>query len=135
MGNKVIVLVPCREKEESYNELEVKIENIRSMLRKMEQQMEMKFKAGIGSVVSWEEVSKSYREALDTARQGVGKVNHAKDLPVSCVYEEGYPYDMESGLLMQFTQGCRTDRKKKYRVCDVDGEAVSGGYRTMYARK
>ena len=66
------------------------------MLRKMEQQMEMKFKAGIGSVVSWEEVSKSYREALDTARQGVGKVNHAKDLPVSCVYEEGYPYDMES---------------------------------------
>ena len=98
MGNKVIVLVPCREKEESYNEREVKIENIRSMLRKMEQQMEMKFKAGIGSVVSWEEVSKSYREALDTARQGVGKVNHAKDLPVSCVYEEGYPYDMESGL-------------------------------------
>ena len=67
--------------------------------------MEMKFKAGIGSVVSWEEVSKSYREALDTARQGVGKVNHAKDLPVSCVYEEGYPYDMESSLLMQFTQG------------------------------
>lgn len=37
MGNKVIVLVPCREKEESYNEREVKIENIRSMLRKMEQ--------------------------------------------------------------------------------------------------
>ena len=48
MGNKVIVLVPCREKEESYNEREVKIENIRSMLRKMGQQMEMKFKAGIG---------------------------------------------------------------------------------------
>lgn len=113
MGNKVLVLVPCREKEESYNEREVKIENIRSMFRKMEQQMEMKFKAGVGSVVSWEDVSKSYREAIDTARQGLGKVNHAKDLSVSCVYEESYPYDIESALFEAVNAGNQELTKKR----------------------
>lgn len=113
MGNKVIILIPCDKREESYEEREVKIENIRGMLRKMEQQMEMKFKAGIGSVTSWEEVSDSYREALDTARQGLGKVNHAKDLPVSCVYEEGYPYDMEAELFEAVNAGNKELTEKK----------------------
>ncbi len=105
MANKVIVIIPCTEPEESYNTRIMKIDNTRGMLRKLEQQIELKFKAGIGSVKSWESMSESYREAMETVRQGVGKVIHAKDLPVSCVYEESYPHELEKELFDAVEKG------------------------------
>lgn len=66
MANKVIVLVPSELEKEEYDERVVKIDNIRGMLRKLEQQLDLKFKAGIGSVKRWNEVNESYQEALDT---------------------------------------------------------------------
>ena len=53
----------------------------------------------------WNEVNESYQEALDTERQGVGKVTHAKDMPVTCVYEEGYPYELEKELFAAIEEG------------------------------
>lgn len=105
MANKVIVLVPSELEKEEYDERVVKIDNIRGMLRKLEQQLDLKFKAGIGSVKRWNEINESYQEALDTERQGVGKVTHAKDMPVTCVYEEGYPYELEKELFAAIEEG------------------------------
>lgn len=105
MANKVIVIVPCQETKESYDSRVMKIENTRGMLRKLEQQIELKFKAGIGSVKRLDSMSESYREAMETVRQGVGKVIHAKDLPVSCVYEDSYPYEMEQDLFDAVSKG------------------------------
>lgn len=105
MANKVIVLVPCREKEESYEERVQKIDNIRVMLRKLEQQTELKFKAGIGKVKLWGEVTESYKEALEAVRQGLGKVTHAQDLSVGCIYEESYPSELEKELFAAISGG------------------------------
>ena len=112
MANKVIILVPCDTGEEEYNERLVKIDNIRSMLRKLEQQLDMKFKAGIGSVKNWNEMNESYQEAMDTERQGVGKVTHAKDLPVTCVYEESYPVQLEKKLFASVEEGNLEETRK-----------------------
>lgn len=105
MANKVIVLIPCEVGEESYEERVLKIENARSMLRKLEQQIELRFKVGIGSVKVWDVMSESYKEARDTVQQGVGKVIHAKDLPVSCIYEETYPIELEKELFAVLERG------------------------------
>lgn len=105
MANKVIVLIPCERGEESYEERILKIENTRSMLRKLEQQIELRFKAGIGCVKGWDIMAESYREARDTVQQGVGKVTHAMDLPVSCIYEETYPADLEKELFAAVGSG------------------------------
>lgn len=105
MANKVIVLIPCVSGEEEYEQRIIKIENTRSMLRKLEHQIELKFKAGIGFVKKWESMSDSYREARDTVQQGMGKVIHAGDLQVSCVYEEDYPIELERQLFAAVGNG------------------------------
>lgn len=105
MANKVIVLVPCQNLEEEYEERVAKIDRTRALLRKLEQQLELKFKAGIGSVKKWKRMSESYQEALEIVRQGVGKVAHVKDMPVSCIYEESYPNELEGDLFKAFKEG------------------------------
>ncbi len=119
MANKVIVLVPEKRDTEAYDERVAKIENIRGMLRKIEQHLELKFKAGIGSVKRWSEMNESYQEALDTERQGVGKVTHAKDMPVSCVYEDSYPVELEKELFAAVEDGNQkktVERSEEYML-------------------
>lgn len=98
MGNKVIAVVPNDSGEEEYNERIQKIDFIRAMVRKFEHLFNMGFKVGIGTIKKWGEIGVSYQEAIDTERQGIGKVTHAKDLPVGCLYEESYPYELEKEL-------------------------------------
>ena len=81
-------------------------------MQKLEQQLDMKFKAGIGSVKNWNEMNESYQEAMDTERQGVGKVTHAKDLPVTCVYEESYPVQLEKKLFASVEEGNLEETRK-----------------------
>lgn len=111
MANKVIVLVPCQKGQEEYEERVMKIDSVRSMFRNMEQQLSLKFKAGIGSVQRWNTIAESYREAMETVRQGVGKVTHAKDLPVSCIYEEDYPHELEKELFESVSKGKQEETK------------------------
>lgn len=113
MSNKVIVIVPCVSGEEGYNERIVKIDNIRSILRNLEQQVSQKFKAGIGSVKEWADIRESYQEALDTEKQSTSKVTHARDLPVSCIYEENYPYQLEKELFSAVEAGEQDEAVKQ----------------------
>lgn len=112
MANKVIILVPCENKEESYEERVQKIDTIRAVLRKLEQQIEMKFKAGIGLVKPWSTVMESYKESLEAVRQGVGKVTHAKDLSVGCIYEGNYPIEVEKELFAAVSRGDEQNMRK-----------------------
>ena len=105
MANKVIAITPCKSAEESYDERVLKIEKMRTLLRKLEQQIGLKFKAGIGLVRPWSEMAESYREASEVAHQGVWKVTHAKDMPVSCVYEETYPVEVEKQIFDAVEKG------------------------------
>lgn len=98
MANKVIVMIPCSEEKEEYSQRVMKIENTRSLLRKLEQQTELKYKAGIGTVRIWKDMGESYQEALESVRQTVGKVIHAKDINTRCVYENDYPVELEKQL-------------------------------------
>ncbi len=98
MANKVIVLIPTGEQQEEYSQRVMKIENTRALLRKLEQQTELKFKAGIGTVKSWKDMEESYREALESVHQTVGKVIHASDISTSCGYADDYPVDLEKEL-------------------------------------
>ena len=50
-------------------------------------------------------MAESYREASEVAHQGVWKVTHAKDMPVSCVYEETYPVEVEKQIFDAVEKG------------------------------
>lgn len=105
MSNRVIVLIPCHQEDDVYEERVKIIDNVRSMLRELEKQIGLKFKAGIGSVRAWKHIYQSYREAMDTVLQGIGKVTHSGDLPVTCIYEEDYPDELERDLFDAVSQG------------------------------
>lgn len=111
MANKVIVLIPCVQSEEDYNERVMKIDNARGMLRKLEAQLELKFKAGIGTIKKWKSMQESYREAIEAVHQGVGKVIHAQELPLSCVYVEYYPRELEKELFDAVNKGKQEETK------------------------
>ncbi len=105
MANKVIVVIPLDSGAEAYDERVAKIEKMRAVLRKLEQQIGLKFKAGIGSVRGWKEMPESFREASETVNYGMGKVTHANDMPVSCLYEETYPIEIEKKLFAAIESG------------------------------
>lgn len=105
MANKVIVVVPGRE-EETYEKRVLKIENVRALLRKLEQQIDLKFKAGIGTEKPWDDMAESYHEALESVHQVVGKVIHVKDIASGCGYAGDYPIEMEKEM---FDAVCRGD--------------------------
>ncbi len=105
MANKIIIVVPCRDGEESYDDRVLKIDVMRGMLRRTERQMELKFKAGIGSVKKWELMSESYHEAIEAINYGLGKVIHVKDISTNYTYEETYLYDLEEELLDSISKG------------------------------
>lgn len=115
MANKVIVLVPSHDVKEEYGQRVMKIENTRSLLRKLEQQTELKFKAGIGTVKIWKDMGESYQEALESVQQTVGKVIHAKDINTSCGYADDYPVELEKLLFDAVKAG------------DIDGTRLYGG--------
>lgn len=105
MANKIIIVVPCPAGEESYDDRVMKIDIMRGMLRKIEQQMELKFKAGIGSVKKWKLMSESYHEAIEAINYGLGKVVHVKDISTNYTYEENYLYGLEKELLESISKG------------------------------
>lgn len=105
MGNKVVVLISCDKDKEEYEERLLKIETVRGMLWRLEQQIDLKFKAGIGAVRKWSEMFKSCREAMDGVRQGNGKVVHISDIAQGCIYEENYPDETERELFLAVKEG------------------------------
>lgn len=105
MANRVVMLIPCHKKDMAYEERVEIIDNVRSMLRDLEKQIGLKFKVGIGSVRTWKHIYQSYREAMDTALQGIGKVTHCGDLPVTCIYEADYPDELERDLFDAVSRG------------------------------
>ena len=112
MANRVAVLMPCSKKEEPYEVRVQKIDQIHSMLRKLESQFGLNFKAGIGTVQKWKFMSKSYKEAMEAVRQGMGKVTHAGELSLSCIYEESYPDELERELFDAVEWGSREETGK-----------------------
>ncbi|MGL6198134.1 MAG: response regulator [Lachnospiraceae bacterium] len=113
MANKVVAVVPSKSAAEDYDERVAKIEKMRTLMRKLEQQIGLKFKAGIGTVRGWDDMAESYREASEAVGQRVGKVIHAEDVPNCCIYEESYPIDLEKKMFSAIAQG-DTEKTQHY---------------------
>ncbi|MDL2295733.1 response regulator [Lachnospiraceae bacterium OttesenSCG-928-E19] len=118
MANKVIVVVPCEKERECYDERVQKIESMRAILRKLEGQIGIKFKVGIGTAKKWCRMSESYREANEALVQGIGKVAHVEDMPGGCLYEETYPYELENKLFDALGKG-EQERTEHYSTVFV----------------
>lgn len=105
MTNRVVVIVPCEEELQEYQERIQTIELARNMTRKLGKRFEARFRAGIGTVHRMEELKLSYGEAYRALSQSTSSVAHVDDLPVRGSYEENYPDETERRLFQLLGRG------------------------------
>jgi two-component system response regulator YesN len=105
MANRMIIYVPYAKEVLEYNERIEVIEKTRTMIRKLRKYIDVRFRAGIGSVVRLEECMRSYEEAQRALRKSDGTVAHVEDLPIMVSYEANYPIDQERRIFEMTEKG------------------------------
>ena len=94
MGNKIVLLVPCAEKGFSYEERAQTVERTRNMMHKLDADIDVQFRAGIGDIKPFLELRNSYEEALQSLTGNL-RVAQFRDVPNKPFYEENYPDETE----------------------------------------
>ncbi len=105
MANRIVIYVPYGKATLEYNERIEIIEKARTMIRKLKQYVDVRFRAGIGSVVDFSECARSYEEAQRALRKSDGTVAHVADLPIMVSYADNYPIDQERRIFEMTEKG------------------------------
>ena len=105
MANKIAVFVPTEKTEFEYNERINLIETARLMVRRLNREFDIKFRAGIGTIKPLDKMVSSYNEGVDGLTMSSDSVIHADDLAIGCGYEEDYPIDTENNLIEGVRRG------------------------------
>lgn len=105
MANKVIVMVPDDSDGVEYEERIRTIGQARNLLHSLENQIEAKFRIGIGRKYKIDHLNQSYQEACRALQEGEGRVIHVGDMPLRGEYEGDYPEDNEQLLFKMVLKG------------------------------
>ncbi|MBR6451941.1 MAG: response regulator [Lachnospiraceae bacterium] len=105
MANRMILLVPVTGTGIDYTARIEIIEKCRAMLKKLSERVDVRFRAGIGSVHRLSECTESYKEAQRALRNSTGTVAHIEDLSITGTYEEDYPAQTETEIFEKIRKG------------------------------
>lgn len=105
MGNRIVFYLPFNHAKIRYEERVEFITRTRNLLLKLERSIELKFRAGIGSVKKFEQVRESYKEALWALRGSDDHVVHITDIPAHSYYDGEYPQELERTYLERGGRG------------------------------
>lgn len=81
MGNRIVLVVPCKTGEMTLEEKIRIIKKAGELLERLEEKISMSFRAGIGCVRELECIKKSFDEAMRALRKSNRSVVHIKDIP------------------------------------------------------
>ncbi len=104
MVNQVISFIPCNQDTSLYDERIKIIEKARNLRRKLDKQIDLDFKIGLGSVKPLGQLTVSYKEATVAIRQKGGMVTHIKDIPTFSKCERE-PMEIERALIHYIKRG------------------------------
>lgn len=106
MVNKVILMVPEPFMDGvEYEERIQVIGQARKMLHALEEQIEAKFRIGIGHKYRIDQLNQSYQEAFRALQEGDGRVVHVGDMPIRGEFEGDYPEDNETLIFQMILKG------------------------------
>ncbi len=106
MANKVIVMVPdVNDDGVEYEERIQAITQARKLLHALEEQIDAKFRIGIGHKYHIDQLNLSYQEAYRALQEGDGRVVHVGDMPIRGEYEGEYPEDNEQLIFQMVLKG------------------------------
>ena len=105
MSNRIPIVVPCALSENPYEERIDLVEQARSLITRLEDRIEAKFRVGIGRVREMQEMERSYREALRALNGSKSRVIHIEDLSQNGVYDEAFPGNNEKRMYRFLEEG------------------------------
>ena len=105
ISDRIVVVVPRKEAELGYEERIDVIEGTRKIISRLEERMDLLFRAGIGRVHRLEELKVSYLEALQALRESSGRVVHTNDIISRGQYEGEFPAETEHELFALLGRG------------------------------
>ena len=110
MGNMLLIFVPRNipKAEEEYEARIGIIDQARKMARELGRMFDARFRVGIGSFHTMDDLAESYNEAMRSLSfNHTDSVVHVNDLPIHCSYEEDYPVETEAALFKAIEEGDR----------------------------
>lgn len=108
-ANKIPIFIPTTETHMELTERSDLIEKSRVVVRKMKNATEISYRIGIGSIKRLKSSLESYEEALKALYSTSGSVAHVDDLPITVIYEEDYPVDLEEEIFEKLGDGDADD--------------------------
>lgn len=108
MGNRLVLFVPYKKDKMDYEERVETITRCRNMIRKLEERVDIRFRGGIGTVKTVDEICASYKEAWKALRESDSHIIHFMDIPTVSEYDGEYPLDLE---LKYLQRGAKADEE------------------------
>ncbi len=105
MGNRIILFVPQDSDHSEYEQRVEIITRIRNMIRRLEGDLELTFRAGIGDIETIDQSYRSYQQAIRCLRKSDGHIVHIVDLAVASEENFGYPQETESRFVQYAMRG------------------------------
>ncbi|MCC8049080.1 MAG: response regulator [Clostridiales bacterium] len=105
MSNRIVLLIPHQNEQVSYEDRIRIVENARQLASQLEEQLNARFRIGIGRVHKMEDIQLSYREALRSLNNSKSHVIHIDDLQSGGVYEQEFPEETERRLFRFLESG------------------------------
>ena len=103
MANKIIVLVPCEDEIQAYDERIRSINKAREMIRMLQTRIDAIFRIGIGSIKPMDQLATSYKEAMKAIQENTDLVTHIEDLLPR--QNDKSLYDLEEAILRYTRKG------------------------------
>ncbi len=110
IANRIVVAIPTDE-EPTYERRIAVIENMRAIIKHLNERLDMKFRAGIGRAHSMEDLYDSYQESVQALTNGKSSVVHFSDASAHGEYEDDFPVDLERKLLAALEAGDEEESK------------------------
>ncbi len=89
MGNRIVLFIPWRSEKMGYEERVDTITRIRNMVLRLEEDLSLIFRAGIGDVKRVDNAESSYREAVEALRLSANHIVHTDDVSASIGDDKG----------------------------------------------
>ena len=105
MSDCIILVVPHNDETVTYDERIEAINNMRSLLQRLDEMLPLRFRAGIGRTCRFKDLRMSYQEAVNALRDSRARVVHIEDISAHGIYEDDYPIELERDTFTALSRG------------------------------
>ena len=99
MGNRMMLYIPFDREHPSYEQRVEMISRVRNSIRKMESDLDLQFRGGIGNVTTIDDIYLSYKDAIRALSRSDRHVVHIMDVSAATEESTDYPVELETRLI------------------------------------